>query len=93
MLDMPGKDELVKLCEKRVTIKELAERYFVGTTTIDRWIRFYRISKAGLGFKKGTLEELINTDLTKNKIAKNLGCNIKTLNTYLDKYGLQRVAK
>jgi DNA-binding CsgD family transcriptional regulator len=92
-LEIPSKSELIKLCEERTTVKELAEKYFVGTTTISLWLKFYDIKKTGQSFKKEKIEKLINTDLTKKEIAEILGCEGHTLNNYLNKYGLQREAK
>lgn len=93
MLEIPNKEEFTKLCEDRVQSKDLAKKYFVSATTIQRWVKFYGLNKRGYKFKKEVLEELISTSLTKNAIAEKLGCSTNTLNTYLNKYGLQRVAK
>lgn len=93
MLEMPSKAEFIESSEKRVSNTELAKIYFISKTTIDRWIRFYGLNRKRTGFKKEILERFIKTDMTKKAIAEELKCNINTLNTYLNKYGINREVK
>lgn len=90
MLDMPNEDEFIKLCDNRMTIKDLAKKYFVCEMTISRWIKFYGLNNRGKNYKKEVLEKLINTNATKIDIADSLGCCVVTLDVYLNKFGLQR---
>ena len=93
MLILPNKKEFEKLSNKQLTIRDLAKKYFVSEQTISKWATELGLNKRGDKFQKEMLKKLMDTNITKKALAKHLGCSVITLNTYLNKYGLQRVAK
>ena len=88
MLEMPDKEEFSKLYLSHATVFDLADKYFVSTFTISRWIKKFGLIKTGKYLNKKDIEKLLKKKMTYLEMAKKLNCSAPTLTTYLKKFGL-----
>lgn len=91
--ELPDRKEFTKLHTSRATVPQLADKYFVSESTINRWIKIYGLeNKLGKYILKEELERLFNIYPDSYYIAKRLGVDHQTVNKYLIQYKLiQRV--
>ena len=95
-MDTNLKSELEKLIDEGYTQKKIAEKYDVGRTTIQRWLKKYDLKTTTSRTKgildehsKPELENLVNQGLSLNDMCKKYGISDDSVRYWLNKFDLK----